>query len=181
MPDLLRRRRALEPAQVSPLDEEDVIEQLRGRRKPAAGLHDDRHPLRIGGNPVTPFLPLVVGVREESARTRSSRSRSKPLPDAEDADLPELQPADARLYCLAVAGNDHCELARLDVGGRGFLHRLDRHRLDVRDILPEVVVGQFVDDHLLDVRREVLDRLELAGKSERDVILGLRQFFGVDG
>src|SRR5258705_466257 len=59
-----------------------------------------------------------------AVRTRSSRSRPNRLTDTDDADLPELQPANAGLYCLAIAGNDDCELARLDVGGRGLLHRI---------------------------------------------------------
>ena len=59
---------------------------------------------------------------------------------------------------------------RCDVGGGD--------RLDVLHVLGEVVVGQPVDEHVLEPARDVAGGLEAAREAQRDVVLRARQFVG---
>src|SRR5688572_23798493 len=56
---------AFQPAEMPALNEEHMIEQIRGRGEAAARLEDDRHPSRIRGNPFTPLRSFVIRVVEE--------------------------------------------------------------------------------------------------------------------
>jgi hypothetical protein len=53
-------------------------------------------------------------------------------------------------------------------------------RLNAADVAIEVVVQQIVDDELLDVGREIAERLEFGGQAERDVVRRLAQLL-LDG
>ena len=51
-------------------------------------------------------------------------------------------------------------------------------RLDVLDVLGEVVFRQLVDEHVLEPARDVAGRLETSRVAQRDVVLRARELVG---
>src|SRR5882762_340287 len=104
--------------------------------------------------------------------------RPEHLVDRHDLDRPEVQRADARLDRLQVADNHDDYPIRLHVLLRDALHVGRRHRLDVLHVLREIVVGQMVNERVLEAPGYVAGGLEGARVSERHVVLRARQLFG---
>ena len=106
---------ALHSREVTPLDEEHVVEQAADGWKTAAALKWDRQPCGIRLDPRAPFLAFLIRVGHQGRQLQ--RHTHSPNASCTDIvrDRAEIQRTDAGFDRFAVANHDHEKSLRLDI------------------------------------------------------------------